>query len=111
MCVFLIKDNKLLEKDNEIWDNVSNSIKNDLIVTLYKMKNIKKIKIKFYGGNVNTNFHNDKMPKEGSHCICLSVILIDFVFKIGKNYYPQMFLEECKYIVKEKEVTRQITGT
>ena len=51
------------------------------------------------------------MPKEGSHCICLSVILIDFVFKIGKNYYPQMFLEECKYIVKEKEVTRQITGT
>ena len=26
-----------------------------------------------------------------------------------KNYYFQLFLEECKYIVKEKEVTRHIT--
>ena len=29
---------------------------------------------------------------------------------MGKNYYPQVFLEECKYIVKEKKVTRHITG-
>ena len=42
------------------------------------------------------------MPKEGSHRICLSIILIDSVFKMSKNYYPQMFLKECKYIVKEK---------
>ena len=41
------------------------------------------------------------MPKEGPHCICLSV-MIDFAFKIDKNYYPQVFLEECIYIVKEK---------
>ena len=27
---------------------------------------------------------------------------------MGKNYYPQVFLGECKYIVKEKEVTRHI---
>ena len=26
-----------------------------------------------------------------------------------KNYYVQVFLEECKHIVKEKEVTRHIT--
>lgn len=25
--------------------------------------------------------------KEGSHCICLLVIFIDFVFKIGTDYY------------------------
>ena len=31
----------------------------------------------------------------------LSVMLIDFVFKIGKSY-PQLFLEECKYLVKKK---------
>ena len=28
---------------------------------------------------------------------------------MSKNHYPQVFLEECKYIVKEKEVTRHIT--
>ena len=31
----------------------------------------------------------------------LSVILIDSVFRTSKNYYPQVFLEEYKYIVKE----------
>ena len=40
------------------------------------------------------------IPKEDSHCLCLSIILI--VFKIGKNHYPRVFLEEYKYIVKEK---------
>ena len=28
---------------------------------------------------------------------------------MGKNYYPQVILEECKRILKEKEVTRHIT--
>ena len=42
------------------------------------------------------------MPKEGSQYICLLVILIDSVFRTGKNYYPQVYLEECKYVTKEK---------
>ena len=48
------------------------------------------------------------MPKEGSHFICLSMILIDSVFRTGKNYYPQLFLEECKYVVKEKKIHNYI---
>ena len=30
------------------------------------------------------DFHNNRMVKEGSHVVCLSVILIDSVFKMGK---------------------------
>ena len=48
-----------------------------------------------------------KCQKEGSHCTCLSVVLIDYVFKLGKSYYHQVCLEECKYIVKEKPVTKK----
>ena len=44
------------------------------------------------------------VPKEDSQYICLTVILIDSVFRTGKNYYLQVFLEECKYVVKEKKV-------
>ena len=44
------------------------------------------------------------MPKEGSQFICLSVILIDSVFRIDKNYYSQVFSEECKYDVKGKKI-------
>ena len=40
--------------------------------------------------------------------ICSSVILIDSVFRRGKNYYPQVFLEECKYVVKEKKIPKYI---
>ena len=40
------------------------------------------------------SFYNDKIPKEGSQYVCLSVILLDFVFRTGKNYYPQVFDEE-----------------
>ena len=36
---------------------------------------------------MNTNVHDDKVPKEGSQYIFLSTILIDSVFRIGKNYY------------------------
>ena len=31
------------------------------------------------------------MSKENCHCACLSVILIDSVCKMSKNYYPQVF--------------------
>ena len=41
-------------------------------------------KIKSYGDKINTNFHENRIPKESSHCVCLSVILTDSVFKMGK---------------------------
>ena len=47
-----------------------------------------KVKIKSSEGKLSTNFYNDGIPKEVSHCIYLSVILIDSTFKIDKNYYP-----------------------
>ena len=34
---------------------------------------------------------------------CLPVILINSVFKIGKDHYPQVLLEECKCIIKDKK--------
>ena len=55
------------------------------------------------------SFNDNGIPKEDSHCICLSVILIDFVFKKNNSYYPLVFLEEDKYIVKEKKGSRFIT--
>ena len=52
---------------------------------------------------INSNFHNNKIAKEGSQFIYLSVILIDSVFGAGKNYYPQVLMIIVKsYVVKEK---------
>ena len=48
------------------------------------------------------------MVIEGCHCVCLSVILIDSVDKMGKYYYQQRFLEERKYNIKEINMSRFI---
>ena len=37
------------------------------------------------------------MSKEKVPCKCLSIIMLDFVIKAKKKYYPQTLLEECKY--------------
>ena len=91
-------------------DKVRNTIKNRFDREPAYNEKYLKTKTKSYEGKINTNFHNDKMPKEDYSCVCLSVILIDSVFKIFKNNCPQMFLKEFNNIVKEKEVTRHITA-
>ena len=42
------------------------------------------------------------MSKENTPCTCLSIIMLDSVIKAKKKYYPQTFLEECKY--KQKRI-------
>ena len=54
------------------------------------------------------NFHNKKIPKEKLLCKCLSIIILNSVIKANKKYYPQTFLEECKY-VQEKIKTENYT--
>ena len=73
---FLIKDNKLLEKYNEIWKKVSNAIKKERESNPVYIKKYLKTKIKSYKRKINTNFCNNKIPKEGSQYICLSVTLL-----------------------------------
>ena len=72
----------MLEKYSEIWDKVRNTKKNGFdSEPIYDEKYLKP-EIKFHEGK-----NEYKFSKEGSQCICLSVILIDAVFRTGKNYY------------------------
>ena len=76
---FLIKDEELLEKYNEIWEKVKNIIKKEFENEPVYNEKYLKAKIKSYNGKIKTNFYNNKIPKEGSQFLCLSVILIDSV--------------------------------
>ena len=60
-------------------------------------------------GDEATDFLNEEMAKLDSNYTCLAVIEIDFILKKDENYYPQIFLIECKYIEKEKMALRYIT--
>ena len=35
--------------------------------------------------------------------------MINSVFRTGKNYYSQVFVEECKYVGQEKKMPEYIT--
>ena len=107
---FWIKDDELLEKYNEIWEKVKGSILREFDRKPVYNKKYLKVIIKSYNGKINTNFHSDKIPKEDSQCVCLSIILLNSVFGTGKHYYPQVFLEEYKYFVKEKKIPKYIIG-
>ena len=88
---FLIKNNELLEKCNEIWEKVKKSIKKEFDSETVYNEDCLKAEIKFCNGKIKKNFHNNKIPKEGSQFIYLCVILIDSVFRTSKNYYPEVF--------------------
>ena len=75
---------------------------------MYNDKYIK-AKIKMYNNSVYTNFHHTKIPKDNEYFACLSVILLDSIFvNSDKEYYPQIFLEECKYTIKNKKIVHKI---
>ena len=48
------------------------------------------------------------MPKEKAPCKCLSILMIDSVIKANKKYYPQTFLEECKYMQEKIKIENYI---
>ena len=37
------------------------------------------------------------------YCNATAVVKIDSVYKQGKNYHPQVYVEECKYIDAENQ--------
>ena len=89
-------DKKLLKKDTKIWGKVSSlmNIKFDNEPVYGDNDKYIKIKIKLYGDKVNTNFQDKKIPKENASYKCLSLIMLDFVIRVNKMYYPQTLLEE-----------------
>ena len=67
---FLIKDDALLENCNNILDQVRNSIKRGHNSEPSYNEKCLLIKIKYFEEKIKTSFDGDKIPKQGSHCVC-----------------------------------------
>ena len=59
-------------------------------------------KLKTWKERIKTNFHGQDAPYD-MHCNATSVLKIDSVYKQGKNYHPQAYVEECKYTDAENQ--------
>ena len=102
--IILITNYELLKKHKDIWGKVSNTIKKAFVPGY----NYVRTKINSYEGKIITNFHEDKIQKEGSQSIWLSVISFT-VFLEQVKIIILKFLEECIRVVKENNMPKYVT--
>ena len=105
---FVIKDDDVLDKYNENWDK----IKETLIIKLHSMavydEEYIKVKVREFNGVIKTNFLGDEIPKESMHYTCIACITINSVMRMEKKNYPQVYLDECKFKPKEIKMAKFI---
>ena len=58
-------------------------------------------KLKTWKERIKTNFHDQDVPYN-MHCNATAVLKIDSANKQGRNYHPQVYVEECKYTDNQK---------
>ena len=105
-----VNDNKLFKKYFKIWRTIKS-----LLGTEFDSEPVYgdtdsyiKTKVKMYDNKVNTNFQGKEIPKGDFSYKCLSLIMLDSVVKVGKKYYPQVFLKECKNIKRKNKMFNYI---
>ena len=82
---FVIKDDDVLDKYNEIWNKIKEklNIKSDSM-PVYDEKYMK-AKVRKFNDMIKTNFLGDKIPKESMDYTCIACITIDFVMRMEKK--------------------------
>ena len=105
---FLIKNDEVWEKYEEIWDVIKNKLGIKFHSEPVHEKKYLKAKIREFDGEIRTNFLGNSMPKENMYYSCIACITIDSVMKMNKKNYPQVYLEECKYKIKKIQTRRFI---
>ena len=94
---FVMDDEEIYEKYNEIWEVVRKLLK--LKFTVGPVRDDKYIiaKLKIFNRINRTTFTDNAIPIERNHYTCIPAIYIDSVLKIdNKRAYPQAYLEQCK---------------
>ena len=105
-----VDDSKLFKRYCKIWKTIKGLLGTEFYSDpVYgDTDSYIKTKIKMYDNTVNTNFQGKEVPKVDASSKCLSLIMLDSVVKVGKKYYPQVFLEECKYVKRKNKMFNYI---
>ena len=102
---FLIKDDKVWEKYEKIWDVIKNKLSIKFhSEPIYKQKYLR-AKVREFDGVIKTNFLGNEMAKKNMQYSCITWIAIDSVMR---ENHPQVCLGECKYRIKKIQMPRFI---
>ena len=76
---FLIKDDEVWEKYEQIWDVIKNKLSIKFhSKPIYDQKYLK-AKVREFDGVIKTNFLGNEVPKENMHYTCIACITIDCI--------------------------------
>ena len=100
---FKIEDEDVYLRYRAIWNRIKSMLNIKFhSEPVYDEKYIK-TKVKTFNEMINTLFTDNKISKE-RHYICIPVINIDSLLKVNKKNHPQVYLEQCKYKLKKREM-------
>ena len=107
---FVMDNEKVYDKYNEIWEVIRKLLKVKFIVNPVRDDKYLVAKLKIFNRINRTTFNNNNnIPIERNHYICIPAIDIDSVLKIdNKRAYPQAYLEHCKYKLKKRKIVNYI---
>ena len=92
---FMLKNDDMLDKYNEIWDKIKETLNVKFhSMSVYDEKYIK-AKVREFNGVIKTKFLGDEIPKENMDYTCMACITIDSVMKMKKKNYTQVYLESA----------------
>ena len=102
---FAMDDEEIYEKYNEIWEVVGKLLKVKFTVNPIRDDKYIIAKLKIFNGTNRTTFTDNIIPIERNNYICITAIDLDSVLKIeNKRAYPQAYLEQCKYKLKQRKI-------
>ena len=82
---FLIKDNKVWDKYDKIWDVIKDKLGIKFqSEPVYEYRYLK-AKVREFDGVIKTNFLGNDVPKENMHYTCIACITINSVMNINKK--------------------------
>ena len=102
---FKIEDDSVYLQYNEIWNKIKELLGGVKFHSepIYDDSYIK-TKVKTFSEMIKTLFDGNEIPKEKIEYVCIACISVDSVLKTDKKNYPQVYLEQCKYKVKKREM-------
>ena len=94
----------------KIWNEVESQLFEKLAIEPIKGEDkYVHCKLKTWKERIKTNFHGQDVPYN-VYCNATAVLIIDSVYKQGKNYYPQIYVEECKYTDAENRQCNMLSN-
>ena len=95
------EEKEWMSQNKKIWNEVESQLFEKQAKEQVKGKYVRG-KLKTWKKDIKTNFHGCIVPYD-MFCNATAGLKIDSVHKQGKNYHPQVYVEECKYTDAKKQ--------